>query len=58
MESEETRTSEQAGGEGGEGRRAEDVTPDVADDAEKEQTEVPAAGDDALRDADEDPGHA
>jgi hypothetical protein len=43
MEGQPTRESidEQVAGEGDEGRRAADVTPPIADDAEKGQTETP-----------------
>jgi hypothetical protein len=34
------------GGEQDEGRRAADASPEIAEDAEKGQTQVPAAGDD------------
>lgn len=44
-------------GQGGEGRRAAEVTPPLADDAEKEQTQVPAPPDDELHKGEQDPGH-
>lgn len=58
MEGQPTRESidEQVAGAGDEGRRAADVTPPVADDAEKGQTETPPEPDDVGVPSDEEIG--